>query len=1072
MSYKKAEKKKFIKFLLCAVAILIAAVIVMPFFSKEEAYRMITVFEVSGTVGVVKDGIEYEAYPGMHLQEGHVIVTSEDSYARLVLDDDKYVKVEAGSRLEFETLGLLGTKKTRLKLDRGAITSEIVNPLGADEEYVVNTPNAVLAVRGTFFRVDLRVTKNGEIDTNVYTYGGKVASNRVMPTGEVVEEEVIVDAGFMTAIRMDALETIYIVGMAESPTGEPVEETKKNTVPIEPAVIPDDDLVDMYFASENGHEMFLSTDEIKENIEEREISIEEQAPVYDRANEVKEQEESNTENTTSTVLIPDDRGDWEEDTEVVVEEMDEPQQEVTENVIVEVEEEVVPEEVVQEIPEQVVVATPAPVVPPVAEEPNTEKHVHTELTTTTNATCDTEGKTVVSCSECGEIFSETILPKLEHNYVVTYTDGTATAEGSIREHCEFCDDTISEVELFSIPLHFPDEVFAQYIRDNYNNDSYTNSLSEEEFDSLASVTTIDVAGTASVDGGIESLVGLEYFPSLNSLNCDYNANLRSLNLDENTELSSLSVSGCTSLTSLMLYECKELLSLDCSNSGVTSLRLLYNDKLTELDASNCRSLTGITMYEGGADDTDRRLTTLDITGCTRLGSLNLERCAFLTDLDISTCTGLAYLDMTQSGITSIDVSNNSNLWHFKAYGATGLTSVDFSQTPNSQLSALYIQDSGVTDLNIEGCHNLNNSSLYLNDKLETINISRCPGITELSLSDFSSTLKSLNCSNTGISTLDTGLCSNLENLNVSNTDVSYLSTSNCSKLKELNCSGTNVSMIDVLHANNLTSLYVDNTPMTSLSLGGKSSLVNFSGAGSQISSLDITGTAITSFNAKEMTKLSSLTAKNSALTSLDVSGTMDYPNETLTTLDVSGSNNLTTLNVDYCDILATLAASNSGITAFSGRGTLGLTSMDVSDCNNLQRFELYNGYEITLNFTGCTNMETAHLENLYMSTLQVQELPALQDLEIKDCYSLQSLLIDDNLSLKNIMLQNTGMLETISAQRCTSLEQFNVSSCYALTSLDVTGCDNLALIDTGGRYELDDGMVRIIGKDRSTCTIN
>ena len=157
----------------------------------------------------------------------------------------------------------------------------------------------------------------------------------------------------MTAIRMDAVDTVYIVGMAESPTGEPVEETKKNTIPIEPAEIPDEDLVDMYFASENGHEMFLSTDEIKENIDVREISVEERLPVYDKANEVKAtlEEESDTEDTISTALIPDDRGEVIEDTEVTEEDTEEPLvEEVVENVepedvVVQVEEEPVPEDV-------------------------------------------------------------------------------------------------------------------------------------------------------------------------------------------------------------------------------------------------------------------------------------------------------------------------------------------------------------------------------------------------------------------------------------------------------------------------------------------------------------------------------------------------------------------------------------------------------------------------------------------------------------------------------------------------------------------------------------------------------
>lgn len=811
MSYKKAEKKKFIKFLLCAVAILIATVIVMPFFSKEEAYRTITVFEVSGTVGVVKDGIEYEAYPGMHLQEGHVIVTSEDSYARLVLDDDKYVKVEAGSRLEFETLGLLGTKKTRLKLDRGAITSEIVNPLDADEEYVVNTPNAVLAVRGTFFRVDLRVTKNGEIDTNVYTYGGKVASNRVMPTGEVVEEEVIVDAGFMTAIRMDALETIYIVGMAESPTGEAVEETKKNTVPIEPAIIPDDDLVDMYFASENGHEMFLSTDEITENIEERDLSVEEQVPVYDKANEVKTQlqEESDAENNTSTALIPDDRGEAVEDTEVVVEENDEPPVEEvvenveTEDVVVEVEEEIIPEEVVQETPEQVVVVTPAPVVPPVStEEPETEApHTHEYVSQiTTPATCTDVGEKIYTCT-CGDSYTEEITA-IGHSEVTEYIDGTASADGLRRVYCENCDETYEEETLFSIPLHFPDPAFATYVRDNYNNDSYTNSLSQEELASLEAATSIAIQGTSSQDGGVASLDGIEYFTSLKSLNCGYNAGITELDMTNCTKLTSIYASGASGLQSLTIDRCTELQWLYLDNTAVTELDLSANTKLRTLNVEN----TGITQLdlEANTEIDTLKLTNaplekliinadslynLDLsTQGTTLTYLDIKDGYNLSSLDLTANTELTYLAAnTLSSITSLDLTKNTKLKTVEINGANQLES--FNVSGNSSIETLTLAETGLTSANFNGCTALKSltvtfapiTSLSLTgcdnlevfgipgldsfnvlpvipnpQKIKTLNLNYCDGFTSLDVTAYTqlSELFVNDCWN--LSTIDTG----------------------------------------------------------------------------------------------------------------------------------------------------------------------------------------------------------------------------------------------------------------------------------------------------------------------------
>lgn len=285
MNYTK--KKNKLKFIIPFIIVLlvVSVFVVVKIRAGGKGYRTISVIEVSGTVSVVKDGIEYSAYVGMHLQEGHELVTTGNSYVRLVLDGDKYVKLEPGSRLVFEKLGFLGSGKTSIKLERGALTSEIVNPLREDEEFVVNTPNAVLAVRGTFFRVDLSSTYKGEMVAEVITYGGAVASKRIQPEGDVIEEEVLVEAGFKTSINMDSDKTVYVV------EGVKIEDVKEDTVVSEPfniKDISDDDIVDIYFAAKNGHELFVTEEEALTDIKEREIVIEECTPVYEKAEAVME----------------------------------------------------------------------------------------------------------------------------------------------------------------------------------------------------------------------------------------------------------------------------------------------------------------------------------------------------------------------------------------------------------------------------------------------------------------------------------------------------------------------------------------------------------------------------------------------------------------------------------------------------------------------------------------------------------------------------------------------------------------------------------------------------------------
>ena len=126
------QKKKGFNCILAVLAAVIVIAVTVLFvvriLGENQGYRTISVVEVSGKVGVVKDGIEYSAYPGMLLQEGHEVVTMGDGYARLVLDGDKYIKVEAGSKVVFETLGMFGSGKTKLSCRPSVFFCRICRP--------------------------------------------------------------------------------------------------------------------------------------------------------------------------------------------------------------------------------------------------------------------------------------------------------------------------------------------------------------------------------------------------------------------------------------------------------------------------------------------------------------------------------------------------------------------------------------------------------------------------------------------------------------------------------------------------------------------------------------------------------------------------------------------------------------------------------------------------------------------------------------------------------------------------------------------------------------------------------
>lgn len=272
-SFLSSAKGKVIVIASGVLVIAAVVIILLMLNSKKDSYRNISVSEIFGNVIAENSGKEYKAYKNMRLADGYALTTDRDSYSRMTLDDDKYVKLEEQSRVLFKSTGSDKSRRTTLELERGALVTEITKPLAADEDYVINTPNAVLAVRGTYYRVEVLFAENGDAYTYVYTYGGAVACRRILPDGTLVDEDVVINAGYKACIKMDEIITIYLEERLDAVTD--------NVDPIEFDMISDNDLVDIYNSSMNGHKLFKTSRELWAEINERGIDINDYTSVYD-----------------------------------------------------------------------------------------------------------------------------------------------------------------------------------------------------------------------------------------------------------------------------------------------------------------------------------------------------------------------------------------------------------------------------------------------------------------------------------------------------------------------------------------------------------------------------------------------------------------------------------------------------------------------------------------------------------------------------------------------------------------------------------------------------------------------
>ena len=171
--------------------------------TKEDAYRVLKVFEMTGDSTVYREGSgDLEVYVGMNLESGDVLSVGDESTLRVVLDNDKYILLDGGTVLELNAAGTAADSRTTVNLRQGTILNEITNPLSANSSYEVNAPKATMAVRGTSFSVSVRDDGSGGYNINETTYHGLVNVSILDEEGNTIQSE---DVGVDKAVDIHTL---------------------------------------------------------------------------------------------------------------------------------------------------------------------------------------------------------------------------------------------------------------------------------------------------------------------------------------------------------------------------------------------------------------------------------------------------------------------------------------------------------------------------------------------------------------------------------------------------------------------------------------------------------------------------------------------------------------------------------------------------------------------------------------------------------------------------------------------------------------------------------------------------
>ncbi len=121
--------------------------------TEPESVRSIKVIDLGGTCTVLRNGETLTVGKDMDLYTDDVVGVSEDGFARIRLDDDKFLYLDAGAIIDISATGTAEVGDTQIYVYQGEIMAEVKNKLSSESSFTVVTSNTAMYVTGTILTV-------------------------------------------------------------------------------------------------------------------------------------------------------------------------------------------------------------------------------------------------------------------------------------------------------------------------------------------------------------------------------------------------------------------------------------------------------------------------------------------------------------------------------------------------------------------------------------------------------------------------------------------------------------------------------------------------------------------------------------------------------------------------------------------------------------------------------------------------------------------------------------------------------------------------------------------------------
>lgn len=425
-------------------------------------------------------------------------------------------------------------------------------------------------------------------------------------------------------------------------------------------------------------------------------------------------------------------------------------------------------------------------------------------------------------------------------------------------------------------------------------------------------------------------------------------------------------------------------------SAVASLEgIQYFTKLTLLDVNGCKNLKTVDLSPFPLLE-KAVFQFSGITSCTLAGNTSLKTLdlyyAKVPDLDLSSCVNLEDLNVSNSSLTSLDVSNNKKLLTLDCSWNSLLSQLDLSQ--NTSLESLDISNTSISAIDVS-----NNSQLTRLDisstKISSIDLSQNTGLIELGFSqtklssptqfDIFPDLKYLYCTSTKVPSLKLDQNANLEILRCGGTLIQTLDVTKNTKLRVLECPSTALTTLDLAQNTLLTELNINDCTIKNIDLSNNTSLSTLHADGG----LEYPETGLDTLILTANVKLKYLYISDVRFKGVDLT-----KNAELLILEATQSA-LQHLNVDYCPKLKELRL----------YGCVGIEAINLSENGLLQSLNCASTSVVHLDLS-----KNPLLKSLSCSKTRITELSVVDNPKLESLYASDNRISEIDLSINELLV--------------------------------------------------------------------